>query len=67
MSTHYILFFRITYNYYISVECDDGQFGINCAKKCYCRTKPCNKFNGICSNGACAKGWQGESCDNGKM
>ncbi|XP_063446352.1 uncharacterized protein LOC134725939 [Mytilus trossulus] len=50
---------------YCNEECEDGKFGINCAKTCYCRTKPCNKFNGICSNGACARGWQGESCDNG--
>ncbi|XP_052067767.1 multiple epidermal growth factor-like domains protein 6 [Mytilus californianus] len=46
-------------------ECEDWKFGKDCAKECNCRTVPCNKFNGLCSNGECAKGWHGETCDNG--
>ncbi|CAC5380716.1 Tyrosine-protein phosphatase non-receptor type 5,Receptor-type tyrosine-protein phosphatase R,Receptor-type tyrosine-protein phosphatase eta,Tyrosine-protein phosphatase non-receptor type 7,Receptor-type tyrosine-protein phosphatase beta [Mytilus coruscus] len=48
---------------YCNQECEDWQFGIDCAKVCYCRSKPCNKFDGVCSDGECKKGWHGKSCD----
>ncbi|CAG2229397.1 unnamed protein product [Mytilus edulis] len=43
--------------------CDDGDFGIDCAQKCYCLTEPCSKGEGICPPVGCKEGWHGESCN----
>ncbi|VDH95845.1 Hypothetical predicted protein, partial [Mytilus galloprovincialis] len=45
------------------ISCDDGEFGIECANKCYCLSAPCNKSDGICPPGGCEAGFQGQSCN----
>lgn len=48
------------------LECKAWHFGTNCNKMCYCRNTTCNIFTGECSIGGCKKGWEGDSCDQGK-
>ena len=46
--------------------CEDGTFGEGCMECGHCKyNRPCNKFNGTCSDG-CAPGYEGELCDQGK-
>ncbi|XP_076115922.1 uncharacterized protein LOC143083542 [Mytilus galloprovincialis] len=40
-----------------NISCDDGDFGIDCAQKCYCFSAPCNKSDGICPPGGCETGF----------
>ncbi|VDI58306.1 Hypothetical predicted protein, partial [Mytilus galloprovincialis] len=45
------------------IVCDDGEFGIGCANKCYCLIATCSKADGICPPGGCEVGFHGKSCN----
>ncbi|CAG2257239.1 PTPRT [Mytilus edulis] len=46
-----------------NISCDDGDFGIGCAKKCYCLIATCSKTDGKCPPGGCEAGFHGKSCN----
>lgn len=47
--------------------CPDGEFGVNCGKKCFCLIETCSKGTGKCPSGGCKEGFYGESCSKGKQ
>ncbi|XP_063399962.1 multiple epidermal growth factor-like domains protein 10 [Mytilus trossulus] len=51
------------YSPHCNIACDDGNFGNDCANRCFCLTEPCNKNDGICPPSGCREGWYGESCN----
>ncbi|XP_076114506.1 uncharacterized protein LOC143082356 [Mytilus galloprovincialis] len=45
------------------LSCDDGEFGIGCAIKCYCLIATCSKADGTCPPGGCEAGFHSKSCN----
>lgn len=57
---------EITLKWFSLEACEDWHFGTNCNEMCNCLTISCNALTGKCPDGDCAKGWSGDSCDQGK-
>ena len=49
------------------LACDDGYFGMNCTRQCYCRYGTCIKATGICPTKGCQRGWNGDTCSEGNL
>lgn len=46
--------------------CGYGTFGSGCLLQCHCEQGTCDPVNGSCPT-ACAVGWQGKTCSEGKL
>ena len=48
------------------LECPSGRWGFACQGSCHCAGNlPCDPVTGICSNGKCDAGWEGDLCKEG--
>ena len=56
----------VAFNFYLSKECDNNTFGVNCTGVCgHCTEKEqCHHVNGTCLHG-CEPGFNGFQCDQG--
>lgn len=49
------------------LACNAGYFGMKCAQQCYCRHETCINATGVCPTKGCQRGWQGDTCSDGKL
>ena len=49
----------------VFVVCVSGTFGNNCFGNCHCVNQPCDPEHGTCPDGACQRGYTGNTCSTG--